>query len=122
MERAVPQVPEPFTVITGEERIIEEKQTTFFLEIADFLGYDQRAARAGMIRIEVRNLAFDGPMLHPSEDLIALLLVHDSLVATVIRHRDILNFVEARFAHYLYDPYYTDRVRFRDSSYRPNLD
>lgn len=96
----LPEPFEPFTVITGEEVMIQEKIDLFFRGILDFLGYDERARKA-FVNIEIRNLAFNGPQVRASDDMIHWLIIGNYCVASVINRRDEFNYVEVLSACYL---------------------
>lgn len=95
------KVPEQFTVTTGEEPIIQKKRELFFLDVLVLLCYNESAIKAFVER-RIQVLGIEGPPgFRPSDDILHLLIVRDSMVASVLERRDDFNRIEASFAHYL---------------------
>jgi|GEM_PF-4499138 len=90
----LPTVPSPIRVNTGDEELIEQMQENFFEDILRFLGVTSDRAKQAWVDNKRQ-------MIADSDDQLHSLYVRDHLVATVIRYRDVMNFVQAKFALYL---------------------
>lgn len=99
-ERFLPNTPERVVVNTGEEGEVQATIDSFFDNILAFLGYDQKAA-ASFTRIEYLPLAHHGPFAYLTDDYVVRLVVQDVLAAMVMSRRNVSNFVEFSFAHFL---------------------
>ncbi len=96
----LPKVPDPFTVITGMQELINQRRDEFFNEVLDYLGYDTKA-RETFTSIEDRNAAYEGTPLRPTDDRITWLIAQHYVVASVLERRNDLNNVEVLFSLYL---------------------
>ena len=101
MSRAnLPIIPDSMTVNTGEQIKIEERMEAFFLEIIQYLGYDEDSAGA-WCRIEHQMLCQFASELRDSDEKLVTLRINGRVIASVIYSRSELNYVQASFAHYL---------------------
>lgn len=114
-ERGMPKVPDTFTVITGEERQVDERQDKFFVEILDFLEYPEKARG---IRTQVSDrfmvpTSWSKDHGTQTDDSITLLTIGDDrIIASVIRYRTEMNYIQAIFSHCL-NPELVEIVRFK---------
>ncbi|MCL5783998.1 MAG: hypothetical protein M1142_01420 [Patescibacteria group bacterium] len=100
-KEALPIVPKPFKIITGEDETIQQITDNFFQNIIDTLGYKQAAADAFTEKIR-QPLGIEKPSgFIPSDNWATYLRIRGYTVASVLELRDDLNYVEVLFAHYL---------------------
>jgi hypothetical protein len=112
MRRALPDVPPPVIVNTGNEDNSNQEVQKFFESILSYLGYDGRSAVCFAQEEDygLTNFGPEEPMR--TDNKITLLIVQDILVASVIYRRSQFNLVQIVCAHYLSDQV-IERVRFK---------
>ncbi len=99
-----PKPPEPFTVNTGDEEIIEETKSKFFTEVIDFLGFTDPNARKAFVERDslILHHIYDKlEPVQPTDDRITFLKVRGSIVATVLETRNDFNYVRVLSSSYL---------------------
>lgn len=128
-DKKIPEIPPQITVNTGDESVVFKETNDFFQRVLEFLDYSERGAQcftrteylATVSHTDAISLFMPGSDnrdLRRSDTECALLIAGSGeiVVASVIFHRNLMNFVEASFAHYLNDPRVVERARFHDPS------
>ena len=108
----LPQTPDPVTVTTGDQHIIEQTRDKFFDEVLNYLGITERARQIFSERIshalsienfEKITALFQGEEMsvRRGEDYLCLLIVRELPVAGTVIRRDISNYIQGVFYHNL---------------------
>lgn len=95
----LPEVPEPMTVNTGDQPVLYRAAEEFFDALLNYLGYEDRG-RLAFVELRCMSLAYVNDQ-RPSDEELMMLIVHDTVAATVLFTRTAYNFCYACFAHYL---------------------